>query len=134
MNEGPQTASQVFSLEELWLMQSVIRHEMPQIDQWKFAPANLDLNDQIAQALVFCDENGVNEAALVLSRGDCLAIDYCVPQGAKSAAGVPIGKHILMKSFRARRAIEDQDFRLTDEPQQMSSGEVREQLRHMQGD
>ncbi len=134
MNEGPQTASQVFSLEELWLMQSVIRHEMPQIDQWKFAPANLELNDQIAQALVFCDENGVNEAALVLSRGDCLAIDYCVPQGAKSAAGVPIGKHILMKSFRARRAIEDQDFRLTDEPQQMSSGEVREQLRHMQGD
>jgi hypothetical protein len=115
-------------------MQSVIRHELPQSDQWKFPPAGVELNDQVAQALVFCDENGATEAALILSRGDCLAIDYCVPQGAKSAAGVPIGKHILMKSFRARRIIEDQVFPLADEPAQMTSGEVREHLRHKQGD
>lgn len=134
MNERPQTASQVFTVEELWLMQSVIRHEMPQIDQWKFPPASLDFNDQIAQALVFCDENGVGEAALILSRGDCLTLDYCVPQGAKSAAGVPIGKHILMKSFRSRRTIEDQQFLSADEPAQMTSGEVREHLRHKQGE
>ncbi len=115
-------------------MQSVIRHEMPQMDQWKFPPASLDLNDQVAQALVFCDENGMGEAALILSRGDCLTLDYCVPQGAKSAAGVPIGKHILMKSFRARRTIEDVQFPSADEPAQLSPGEVREHLRHNQGE
>src|SRR4051794_4919184 len=41
------TASEVFTVEELWLLQSVIRHEVPQLDQWDFPPASLDLNDQI---------------------------------------------------------------------------------------
>lgn len=134
MNEAPRTASQVFTIDELWLIQSVIRHEIPQIDQWKFPPANIDLNDQVAQALVFCDENNVSEAAVVMSRGDCLAIDYCVPQGAKSSAGAPIGKQVLMKSFHARRVIEDSSFEMAEPPAEMTAGEVRESLRHMQGD
>ncbi len=128
------TASQVFTCEELWLLQSVIRHEIPQLDQWDFPPASVDLNDQIAQALVLCDENNLGEAALLLTRGDCLVIDYCVPQGAKSVAGVAIGKSVLMKSFRARRTIETNDMPSADEPAQPTVGEVREHLRHMQGD
>lgn len=127
------TASALFTVEELWLLQSVIRHELPQLEQWDFPPASLALNDQIAETLVLCDETGEAEAALVLSRGDCLVIDYCVPQGAKSVAGVAIGKHVLLKSFRARREIEDH-FLPAEEPPQPSCGEVREQLRHMQGD
>lgn len=133
-SETPQTASQVFTSEELWLLQSVVRHELPQLDQWKFPPASLDLNDQIARALVFCDENDCSEAALILSRGDCLVIDYCVPQGAKSAAGVPIGKHVLMKSFLARRSIVDGELPIAEEPAQPTTGEVREHLRHLQGE
>jgi hypothetical protein len=128
-----QTASALFTVEELWLLQSVIRHEIPQLEQWDFPPASLALNDQVAEALLLCDERGEAEAALVLSRGDCLVIDYCVPQGAKSVAGVAIGKHVLLKSFRARQEIEDH-FLPAEEPPQPSYGEVREQLRHLQGD
>jgi hypothetical protein len=128
------TASEVFTLEELWLLQSVIRHEVPQLDQWDFPPASLDLNDQIAQALILCDEHSCGEAALVLSRGDCLVIDYCVPQGAKSVSGVPIGKHVLLKSFRARQALESSFMPNAEEPAQPTAGEVRDNLRHFQGE
>ena len=128
------TASEVFTLEELWLLQSVIRHELPQDEQWDFPPASLDLNDQIAQALILCDESGFGEAALILSRGDCLVLDYCVPQAAKSISGLAIGKQVLLKSFRARRAIESFFLPSADEPTQPTAGEVREHLRNFQGD
>ncbi len=68
------------------------------------------------------------------ARGDCLVIDYCVPQTAKSAAGVPIGKNVLLKSFKARRAIEQGPMPYTEEPSQLTPGEVRETLRRMQGE
>lgn len=130
-----QTASEVFTCEELWLMQSAIRHEMAQGEQWKFPPASLDLNDQVAEALLLCDENHLVEAAIILSRGDCLVIDYCVPQTAKSASGAPIGKSVLLKSFRARRTIDGGPGTLeAEEPMQLTPGEVREHLRQMQGD
>jgi hypothetical protein len=130
----PTTASELFTVDELWLLQSVVRHELPQMEQWDFPPASVDLNDQIADALVLCDENGCGEAALVLSRGDCLLIDYCVPQGAKSVSGLPIGKQVLLKSFRARRVIESNYLPSADEPSQPTAGEVREHLRNFQGD
>lgn len=133
-NQEPSTASQLFTIEELWLLQSVIRHELPQLDQWKFPPASIDLNDQIAETLLLCEENNLSEAALLLSRGDTLVIDYCVPQNAKSASGLPVGKNVLMKSFRARRALESGFLPDAEEPSQLTTGEVREHLRHMQGD
>ena len=130
-----QTASEVFACEELWLLQSSIRHEIPQGEQWRFPPSSLDLNAQIAEALLLCDENHLTEAALVLSRADCLAIDYCVPQMAKSPSGAPIGKVVLLKSYRARRAIDGGlQGHDADEPVQLTPGEVREHLRLMQGD
>ncbi len=101
------TASAVFTVDELWLLQSAIRHEIAQIDGWHAPPASLALNNQIADALVLCEENGLSEAALLLTRGDCLAIDYNVPQTAKSPAGLAIGKSVLMKSFRTRQEIDE---------------------------
>ena len=101
------TASVVFTVEELWLLQSCVRHEAAQMDAWRFPPASLALNDEIADALVRCDDCGLTEAALLLTRADCLAIDHTVPQTAKSAAGVAVGKSTLMKSFRARRDIDE---------------------------
>lgn len=130
----PPTASELFTVDELWLLQSVVRHELPQVEQWDFPPASLDLNDQVAQALLLCDETGCGEAALILSRGDCLVLDYCVPQGAKSVAGVAIGKQVLLKSFRARRAIESSYLPTAAEPAQPTAGEVKEHLRNFQGD
>ena len=101
------TACAVFSVDELWLLQSVIRHETPQMETWRFPPASLELNDQVADALLRCEEHALTEAALLLTRADCLAIDHTVPQGAKSVAGLPVGRTVLMKSFRARRELED---------------------------
>lgn len=104
------TAPVVFSLDELWLLRSVVRHEMASQETWKFPPASLDLNDRIAEAILFCHEHEVEEAALLLTRGDTLIIDYVVPQDAKSARGIPLGVPILLKTFAARRALVEDQF------------------------
>jgi len=113
------------------MLQSSIRHEIAQLEQWKFPPASLDLNDQVAECLLRCHEYSLSEGALVLSRGDCLVIDYTVPQTAKSPAGVPIGKNILIKSFRARMQLLDGDLLAAEEPACPSAADVCEQLKQL---
>jgi hypothetical protein len=127
------TASAIFTLEELWLLQSVIRHEMAGAEQWHHAPVSLELNDQVADALVRCEESELGEAALLLAWDDCLAIDFCVPQAAKSPAGVPIGKHVLMKSFHARRELQEGLAPTAEEPASPTSRDVFERLRRENG-
>lgn len=100
-----ETTPLIFSIAELWLLQRCIRHELPQQEQWKFPPASLELNDQIATAILFCTEQSVQEAALQLSWGDLLAIDFTVPPDAKDVNGRPIGREALLKSFAARAAL-----------------------------
>jgi len=131
--DATQTATVVFTCEELWLLQSVIRHEAPQQEQWKYPPASLELNDQIAQALLLCEEHGLDEAALLLTMEDALVIDYCVPQSAKSPSGLPIGKNILMKSFAVRREIEQGLSATAEEPGSLSPSEIQERLRRING-
>jgi hypothetical protein len=122
------TVSIVFSLEELWLMQACVRHETAQAEQWKFPPASLPLNDAIAAAILFCEEQKAGEAALLLSRHDCLVLDYNVPSSAKDAYGKPIGKAILLKSFKARSQL-DGDLCLAEETgQEMDAQTVRDRL------
>lgn len=126
-------ATAIFTQEELWLLQSVIRHETSQQEQWRNPPASIELNEQICESLLRCDELGLCEAALVLTYEDCLVIDFCVPQTAKSPSGAPIGKAVLMKSYRARKAIQDGDLHVADEPAGPTSAEVQERLRNKQG-
>ena len=114
------SAAVQFERAELWLLQSVIRHEMQGQEMWKFPPASLDLNDQIAKALLFCDEPGEPSAFLELTRGDTLCIDFCVPNTAKDANGKPIGQNVLMKSFRARAKIAEWFAAEADEPDAVS--------------
>lgn len=99
--------SVVFSLDELWLMQTCVRHELAQAEQWKFPPASLGLNDAIASAILLCEEQGLQEAAILLDRHACLVLDYNVPSTAKDANGKPIGRAVLLKSFRARQQLDD---------------------------
>lgn len=103
------TSSVTFDIAELWLLQSVIRHEMAQQGEWKFPFASLDLNDRVAAAILFCDENHVSEASMQLSRGDTLCVDYNVRSDMKDAQGKQIGKLILLKSFRVRRDLNDEN-------------------------
>ena len=126
------TACAVFSVDELWLLQAAIRHEIPQGDQWRFPPASLALNDQVADALLRCEEQGLTEAALLLTRADCLAMDFGVQQGAKSAAGVAIGKSVLMKSFRARRELDEGLLPLADEESELAGEDLAERIARWQ--
>ncbi len=100
-----ETVPLVVSVAELWLLQRCIRHEIQGQETWKFPPAGVELNDQIAAALLFCSEQNVGEAALQLSWGDLLAIDFAVPADAKDVNGRPVGRELLLKSFAARAAL-----------------------------
>ncbi|MCC6382815.1 MAG: hypothetical protein IT304_09910 [Dehalococcoidia bacterium] len=131
--DSGRTASVVFTLEELWLLQSVIRHEIVQKEQWQAPPADADFNDQVVESLYRCETLGLGEAALVLRWNDCLVIDFCVPQSAKSPSGAAIGKNVLMKSFRARKEIREGTAATADEPGTPSASEIQEQLRNMNG-
>ena len=99
------TVPVAFSREELWLLRAYVRHEIPQQETWKFPPASIELNDQVAEAILLCEEHDIDEAVLLLTRGDCLVLDAVVPQDAKSVSGARIGQSILVKSFAARREL-----------------------------
>lgn len=131
--DSGRTASVVFTLEELWLLQSVVRHEIVQKEQWQAPPADPDFNDQIAECLYRCETLGLAEAALLLRWNDLLVIDFCVPQSAKSPSGAAIGKNVLMKAFRARKEIREGTAATADEPGALSPGEIQERLRNMNG-
>lgn len=94
-----------FSLDELWLLHTVIRHESDNSRTWKFPSSGLELNDRIAEAILVCEETPLPESALDLSRGDCLCIDANVNVGMKDAYGKMAGKSILLKVFAARRTL-----------------------------
>ena len=103
----PEEVPVEFTIEELWLLHGCVKHEIQGIREWKFGPASVELNDKIATAILFCHKNStekspVHSAYLLLSRGDLLAIDYCVPQDAKDVDGNAIGKYLLLKTFAAR--------------------------------
>lgn len=131
--DDQRTATAIFTCEELWLLQSVIRHEAAQGEQWRYPPASLDLNDQVAESLLRCEELAIDEAALILTMADALAIDFCVPQSAKSPSGVAIGKSIIMKAFRVRRAIQEGNEAVAEEPGTLTASEVQERLRKING-
>lgn len=94
-----------FTTAELWLLRSVVRHEASPAWQGKWPTYDLELNEQIAEAILLCTDEGQAEANLVMTKGDLLILDALVPQDAKDAQGKPIGKDILLKTFRARRLL-----------------------------
>lgn len=91
-----------FTSSELWLLQIVVRHEILGMAAWKNPPAGQALNDAICEAILFCEDTGATEAFLMLNWSDCLAIDFLVPSQAKDVNGVPVGRDILLKTYRAR--------------------------------
>lgn len=122
----------IFTLDQLWLLRSVVRHEMAQQETWKIPPADRSLNGQIASAILFCVDNAQGEAAVRLTLGDTYVLDYCVQQDAKDPkSGVNIGKPILLEVFRARKAIEEGENAYAEEPPAPSKAEIAERLKEM---
>jgi hypothetical protein len=123
------TVAVVLSVADLWLLQRVIRHEIAGQRGWAFPPASVELNDQIADAILLCETQKQPEAALRLSRGDLLALDYTVPADAKDVAGRPIGREILLKTFAARAELRGR-FPDADQPAEPCTGaEARARLK-----
>jgi|SRR5581483_11428062 len=127
---GPDdTVPMVVNVAELWLLQRCIRHEIQGQETWKFPPAGVELNDQIASALLFCSQQNVAEAALQLSWGDLLAIDFAVPADAKDVNGRPVGRELLLKSYAARAALRrPYPFPDAEEVAEPSRAELHERL------
>ena len=108
-----------FSLDQLWALNDLIRHESSDGRAWAFPSVSLSLNEKVADAILICEESrpfpesqpsatnqpSITEYTIELSHGDCLCIDYNVRQGMKSPGGVLIGKQILLKAFAARREL-----------------------------
>jgi hypothetical protein len=131
---APDTVSTLFTLDELWIMREVVRHEHENQELWHFPYADLEFNDQIAAAILFCVENAEAEAPLLLSRGDCLILDHSVNLTHKDKDGLPLGKSILLKSFAARRTLRDGALETGTEPQAPSVPEIKKALEQRKED
>ncbi len=129
-------ASVILSLDELWLLRSVVRHEVSEQRNWQRPPANLDLNGRIARAVLRCEELHASEDMLPLTTDDCLVLDYVVPQDARDVNGRPIGKALLLKVFAARRSLEDGPITAcmptAEEPAAPTAAEVVQRLQERQ--
>ena len=101
----PDTTPEVFDLGALWLLQSCIRADVPNLETWRWAPCSIELNDQIADAILLCEDKGQTEAVIELTRHDCIAIDSLVRADMKDASGRLVGKELLLKSYRARQRL-----------------------------
>jgi hypothetical protein len=93
-----------FTVNELWLLHDFIRHEMPDARAWRYPPASEELNEEIIFALEACEDHGLTEYTLLLSRAEMLVIDYFIRRDHKTPEGAS-GKKLLLKVFRARREL-----------------------------
>lgn len=118
----------VFTLDELWLLHAVVRHEAAIPWQGKWPTTSVELNDTICSAIFLCEDQKLTEATLILSRGDCFLMDATVPQDAKSAGGVLLGKSILMKTFKVRERIAGALEADAIEPKVLSADEIHEAM------
>jgi len=91
-----------FTLPELWLLNSFVRHEIPQQETWKLPPADEMLNEQIMLAIDACETTPLPDYTLLLTRHQILVIDSLIRADFKTPEGAR-GKEILLKIFRARR-------------------------------
>ncbi len=101
------TVTVPFTRAEFWLLASFVRHNQESGDDGPFSSrarypiVSTELNEEIALALVACEDDGLNEYNLELSYSDLLLIDHHIRADFKNPEGAK-GKDILMKTFRAR--------------------------------
>jgi hypothetical protein len=86
-------------------MHRFVRHEIPQMDAWKFPPASLTLNAMIVNAIDHCLDGEIEVETLELSLGDLLLLDFVIPQDVSTGAGAK-GFAVLVKTFSARRQLD----------------------------
>ena len=91
-----------FTPDELWHLHTVIRHEVPDQEDWRYPPASIELNADIGAAILACTDDGLEEYTLLLTPQHLCAIDYHVRADQKPPAWPAYGEKILLKVFLAR--------------------------------
>ena len=95
-----------FTNAELWLLYNFIkpatRHIGFESEGAQAMPGSTRFNDQLADALVACEDSKLEEYTLELTRDDLLLISYLLDPSFKTPEGAS-GKQILLKTFRARQ-------------------------------
>lgn len=102
----PDTAPAVLSVQELWFLQMALPAPI-NCEDWTAA---LDLHHQVNDGLIFCHDNREVEATLLLTDDSCDIVNSFIRPTMYDAAGQPVGKNILLKTFRASRAIRTGEF------------------------
>ena len=96
------SASIEFTLAELWMLHDVVRHDQDAISRKRWPVVATALNDDVALAILACEDGGLKAYTLELTRGDVLLLDFHVRRDMKTPEGAR-GMDILLKLFRARR-------------------------------
>ncbi len=91
-----------FTIHELWMLHDLVRHDEDAVARRKWPTVSTELNEQVALAIVACEDSGLGGYTLLLSRGDMLLLDHAVRRDMKTPEGAK-GKDMLLKLFRARR-------------------------------
>ena len=95
-----------FTAAELWLLCSLIKPATKHIgfesEGAQAQPGSTRLNNQLADALIACEDSKLEEYTLDLTREDLLLISYVLEPSYKTPEGAS-GKQILLKTFRARQ-------------------------------
>jgi hypothetical protein len=98
----PDSVPVELTAEELWMLHDLVRHDQDAISEKKWPVVSTELNEQVALAIVACEDSKLKSYTLLLSAGDILLLDYVVRRDMKTPEGAK-GKDILLKLFRARR-------------------------------
>ena len=95
-----------FTAAELWLLCNLVKPATKHIgfesEGAQAMPGSTRLNDQIADALIACEDSKLEEYTLDLTSEDLLLIAYVLEPSFKTPEGAS-GKQILLKTFRARQ-------------------------------
>ncbi len=91
-----------FTLAELWMLHDLVRHDENAVSEYKWPTVSTGLNEQVALALVACEDGGLKSYMLALGAGGLLLLDYHVRRDMKTPEGAN-GAAVLLKTFRARR-------------------------------
>ena len=109
------TVPMPFEVQELWFIHQALPHEETSYIPDHVAPVLTNLHQQVGDGLAFCYETEEDEATLLLDDASCGLIQSMITPMMFDSLGTPVGRNILLKSFRASHAIRNGEFPLAKE-------------------
>ncbi len=95
-----------FTLAELWMLHDHVRHVAAESEKARWPIASKELNDQVALAILACEDGKLGAYTLLMTDRELMVIDHWIRRDMKIVdEGGASGKDILLKLFRARREL-----------------------------